>query len=163
MVLGLRRSEIAALTWDDLDRTRQELRITKQAGRRLGDPPQSLKSTASNRTLPLPASFVAFIDAHGDLDAPTICTRAGKAWLPDTITDEWTAWTGKPKGWTFHDLRHGAAGLIAAATGNVLAVKSVLGHGSVDMTTIYTAESASRMDSAMQAIETALFGRRGSS
>lgn len=116
----------------------------------------SLKTSASKRTLRLPQEFVDFIDSRGDLDSPYLCTFAGEQWRPDEITRVWTKWQGRPEGFTFHDLRHCAASLIVAATGNIKAASAVLGHASLDMTLIYVADESQRAESVLSGLTTIL-------
>lgn len=123
-VLGLRRGEIAGIRWDDLDRQRGELRIRRQrrASKGRGIIEKGLKTASSARTLRLTPALIAEIDGRGDLDHPYICTKNERPWRPDELTREWTQAResfGLPT-WTFHDLRHGAAGLLYAAGADLL-------------------------------------------
>jgi integrase len=159
-VLGLRRGEIAGLKWSDLDRQRGELRIVRQrrASKGNGVIEKKLKTSSSKRTLRLTKGIVAEIDARGNLDADHICTRLGKPWVPDTITEQWVAsrkeW--KLEGWTFHDLRHGAAGLLYATGADIIEIAAVLGHKKADMTLTYTSAGNDRAASAIKGLGTAL-------
>lgn len=159
-VLGLRRGEIAGLKWEDLDRQRGELNIVRQrrASKGKGVIEKRLKTESSKRTLRLPKNLIAEIDARGNLDSPYVCTRAGKPWVPDTITEAWTqsrkAW-GLPK-WTFHDLRHGAAGLLYATGADLLEIAAVLGHAKPDMSWLYTSAGNERAATAISDLGAAL-------
>ena len=46
--------------------------------------------------------------------------------------------------WRFHDLRHGAAGLLYAAGCDPLLIAAVLGHSKPDMSMVYTDVSDAR-------------------
>lgn len=89
---------------------------------------------------------LSFDPARGDLDCQWICTRKGKPWTPDTLSEEWLKHRGGfgLTDWRFHDLRHGAAGLLYAATGDLLMVAAVLGHSKPDMSLIYTGVTDAR-------------------
>jgi integrase len=146
--LSLRRGEIAGLKWSDMDRTKGEMRIVRQrqAIRPLGVVERELKTSESRRTLYLPSALIEEIDKRGDLDSEYICTNWGSPWVPDTITQHWGKLRGEfgLEGWHFHDLRHLAAGLLAAAGCDLLVIAAVLGHKKPDMTLLYTSVSESR-------------------
>ncbi len=142
-ILGLRRGELAGLHWGDLDRQRGELNIQRQrqALRPNGVQESELKTSQSRRTLTLPKELISQIDARGNLDHPThICTFRGEPWVPDTITEAWGAIRSEVGlgDWHFHDLRHGAAGLLYAAGNDIIEIAAVLGHGKPDMSLVYT-------------------------
>lgn len=142
LCLGLRRGEACGLKWSDLNRQTGELRIVRQrqAIRPHGVQEVPLKTTGSKRVLRLPPSLVAQIDARGNLDSEYICTYRGEPWVPDTITEKWAAIRPKSmRAWTYHDLRHGAAGLLYAAGCSVLEIAEALGHRNPNMTVLYTA------------------------
>lgn len=146
--LGLRRGEICGLKWSDIDRQQRTIRIQRQRTNK-GDY-QSLKTTSSKRTLTVPNSIIEILDQLGDLDHPVHPVPAS----PRDLTYAWNHWVKRPKDWTFHDLRHGAAGLLNYVTrGDVLAVKAILGHSNIDTTMLYTAEASTRSERAFEAIE----------
>jgi len=154
MVLGMRRGEIAGLKWNDLDRQRGELTIQRQrqAIKGQGVIERPLKTTASKRTLRLRKELVAAIDGLGDLDNDYICTFQNNPWVPNTITDHWSAFAENLaflNEWTFHDLRHGAAGLLYAAGCDLIEIAAVLGHTKPDMSFMYTSASNDRRGEAL--------------
>lgn len=156
LVLGLRLGEALGLKWSDLDRQKGTLSIERQRqefkfGRDSGRAPEvrdvPLKTTGSRRVLHLTPGLIAEIDRRGNLDSEYICTRhTGRPWLPTRLTKCWIEQREAlgMSGWTFHDLRHGAAGLIYAATGDMLIVQTVLGHSRPDMSFTYTDLANSR-------------------
>lgn len=164
-VLGLRRGEIAGLKWKDFDRVKNELRIVRQrqAVRPLGVIERDLKSESSRRTLYVTGGMIAEIDARGNLDSEYLATFNGLPWVPDTITEKW----GQMRvslglgDWHFHDLRHGAAGLLMAAGCDILTVAAVLGHRKPDMSLSYLAVSQGRRQDASHRLD-ALLGSRNS-
>jgi len=139
LILGLRRGEVAGLKWDALDRVKGELEIKAQRMAVKGGHKTSLPKGGKTRTLRLTPDLIAQIDRRGDLDNAYICTYGGEPWIPQTIKEKWDDFKGDAlKDWSYHDLRHGAAGLIYAATQDLLIVQSVLGHATVDMSLGYT-------------------------
>ena len=159
LVLGLRRGEIAGLKWSDLDRQTGALRIVRQrqAIRPHGVIETDLKTTGSRRVLRLRPALVAEIDRRGNLDSPYICTYRGEPWVPDTITEKWNA--AKPEtftDWHFHDLRHGAAGLLYGLGCDILEIAAILGHTRPDVTLTYTSALDSKRAKALESME-ALF------
>lgn len=146
--LGLRRGEICGLQWSDIDREKRTIKIVRQRTNKGTIEP--LKTTSSRRTLTLPTAIIDTIYRFGDVDHPTYPVPAS----PRDITYAWSKWAKKPKGWTFHDLRHGAAGLLNYATGgDVLAVQAILGHANPDMSIAYTANKSTRTETAFIALE----------
>lgn len=157
MVCGLRRGEISGLKWTDLDRQKRELRILRQ---RVGTTGQNvvereLKTSSSRRTLHLPKSIIEGIDRRGDLDSEYMTTYRGRPWVPDTIGEKWAA-IKKPLGlgdWHFHDLRHLAGGLLAAAGANLLEIAAVLGHSKPDMSLLYVALRERQTETAFERLD----------
>jgi len=146
--LSLRRSEIAGLKWEDLDKKKGELRVVRQrqAIRPHGIVERELKTSESRRTLYLPDSLAEEIESRGDRTSAYITTYAGSPWVPDTITEFWAderEALGLPD-WHFHDLRHLAAGLLASAGCDLLVIAAVLGHKRPDMSLLYTSVAQSR-------------------
>lgn len=159
-VLGLRRGEVAGLKWSDLDRVRGELTIQRQRQAILGEGivESDLKTTGSYRVLHLTPGLVEQIDQRGDLDSPYICTYASLPWVPNTITEKWEEVRAKwnlPT-WRFHDLRHGAAGLLYAAGCDMLQIAAVLGHAKPDMSLLYTDATKERREQAVEKLSESL-------
>ncbi len=146
--MGLRRGEVCAFAWEYFDRISGVYRVRKQLVHQDGGGVEEVDvKRDSKRDMDLSGapSFLALIDKLGDLDHPVrVCTRSDRnTWVPNKLTDAWAEWnksTGALPDWTFHDLRHGAAGLVYSATKDILAVQALLGHKDVDMSIIYTAQ-----------------------
>ncbi len=71
--------------------------------------------------------------------------------MPDTIGEKWAEIRGDLGlgEWRFHDLRHLAAGLVAAAGCDLMVIAAALGHAKPDMSVLYTSISdANRRSSA---------------
>lgn len=164
-VLGLSRGEIAGLKWSDIDRRKGEMRIVRQrvAERPGGVYDRPLKRESRERALYLPASFIDELWERGDKDSERVTTFAGRPWIPDEMTRQWKlvrAGLGLPD-WNLHDLRHLAAGLLAAAGCDLLVIAAVLGHKRPDMSLVYTSVSKQRTRLGAERLE-ALLGSRPS-
>lgn len=158
LILGLCRGEVLGLKWTDLDRQTGELHIRKQLKDKKGQgglvEVEKLKTKNRRRTLHLTPWMVEEIDRRGDLDSDRICTRNGGPYIPDTLTEDWSAYAAQIglSDWTFHDLRHGAAGLLGQASGDILQIMSVLGHNRPDTSMIYTSVHADQRRRASESI-----------
>jgi integrase len=124
--LGLRREELLALRWDDVDdqvHVRQTL--TYAQGRlHFGGP----KSSAGKRDLPLPDFVAKALRRHRATQAERLLSIGlqpdlvvdngiGEPWLPESFSTGWRRFAeahGFP-GITVHTLRHGAATLLLAS------------------------------------------------
>ena len=149
---GVRRGELAALTWDDLDLDAATVRIERaleqtKEGIRVKPP----KTAAGRRTVSLPIFVVAALRDHrretlemrlklgiGALpgDAPVFGDIEGSWPSPHIITLRWRAAVtrlGLPK-ITFHALRHSHASALIAAGLDVVSVSRRLGHASPALT-----------------------------
>ena len=175
LATGLRRGEALALHWRDVDldaglaRVRWTLSRTSK-GLEIGEP----KTERSRRTLPLPRSAVATLDAHR-IRQTTERQAAGPAWTDSGLV--FTTEVGTPleprnvlrrfdalarraglEGVHLHTLRHSAASFLLAAGTHTKVVQEHLGHSSYAITAdIYShvapaqaREAADRMDEAIQ-------------
>ena len=135
--LGLRVSEVVALTLDDIDWRRGVVTIRCDKGRR-------------GRALPLPAPLGRAITAYLRCGRPSSADRhlfLRHTFLPGTpVTHDlvrgvfrraYATATGQPDSVGTHVLRHTAASRMRAAGHSLKGIADVLGHRSVDTTTIY--------------------------
>lgn len=149
---GMRRSEILALRWQDLDlddaslRVERSLEQTKRGGLLFKAP----KTRHGRRTITLPSSLVAALRSHwtaqqeqrlmlGLGKAPpeglVFSELDGSPRSPNALTKEWSALMGKAKlKATFHSLRHAHASTLIASGLDVLTISRRLGHGSPAIT-----------------------------
>lgn len=147
LTLGLRRGEVCGLKWSDLDRVNCTLLVERQVicpKGGIGTTETPLKG-GKRRVIHISPSMVAEIDRRGNLDAEYICTmpRGGRM-DPEQLTQRWIA-VRKALGfadWKFHDLRHGAAGLMNASGSSLVDIAAVLGHNRPEMSWLYTSASA---------------------
>jgi integrase len=149
---GMRRGELLALRWRDIDldgaklRVEQSLEQTQRGGLVFKAP----KTRHGRRTITLPASTVAVLREHlkdvlerrlklrqGKLDddALVFATWDGSTRSPNAMSKEWrrAVHAAKLKA-TFHSLRHTHASSLIAAGIDVLSISRRLGHGSPAIT-----------------------------
>ena len=151
---GLRRGEVAALRWTDIDLDAATLTVHEQLvvvdGQDLLGPP---KSASSRRTIALDKVTVGLLRElwrqHRELLKATGRNRDGYVFVdangrrlrPDYLTRRLAkliAECGLPPV-RLHDLRHGAASLALAAGVDLKVVQEMLGHSSIITTAdIYT-------------------------
>lgn len=146
-ILGLRKSEVINLKWDHLDRRKMTLRVAAEGGKTVG----------SSRTLFLDEAIIEQIDKAGDLDCEYVCSYNGKPLARTTLDRLRRECETFPKGWTFHDLRHGSAGLLYALTNDILVVQSMLGHTKLDTTQLYLTSSKSKKKEGLRSVTKAIF------
>jgi integrase len=152
LLTGMRRGELAAMQWGDVDLDGKKLRVARsiektKAGLRIKGP----KTTHGRRLIALPAAAVTILRQHrkttletrvalgaGRLpdEAFVFGTIDGQLRDPDRLTQDWkrfTAARGLPKV-TLQALRHSHASALIAAGTDVVTVSRRLGHGSPTVT-----------------------------
>lgn len=157
---GMRRGEVCALTWGNVDFSRGEIRVVRALTRIKGgftvSSPKDVSGTGALRTIPMPAQLADLLREvkEGQFSARV---SAGKPWtdelyvLGDPVTGAWkspskltTSWAAMAKlaGWTgsqgervtFHDLRHTFATIAIANGIDVMSLAAILGHRDASMT-----------------------------
>jgi integrase len=151
---GMRRGEIIALTWPDIDLDRGAVRVERsleqtKGGLRLKEP----KTEAGRRTITIPAATVEVMRAHkvrqleqrmklgqGKLpdDAPALVFPAldGTHMDPDKLSKRWARACKAldlPKV-DFHGLRHTHASVLIAAKEDIIKISRRLGHSKPSVT-----------------------------
>lgn len=134
---GLRRGELQALTWADIDLARGVIRIERSWDQKQGlvEP----KSAAGRRRVPVAAVLRDYIVRHRlnhpaahrafgrNDDTPfspsTISQRAERAWVQQGLDPV-----------TLHECRHTFATLMIAAGVNAKALQTFMGHSSITVT-----------------------------
>jgi integrase len=139
-IFGMRRGEVLAAKWDYLNRQLGELEVHLQRQKKEGGGCIEVPVKHNSfRTLRLTRDLIRQLEEYGNLDHNYICTKDGKPWDPDTLTEYWDAARDKLglSDWHFHDLRHAAAGLLHAAGRDLIEIGQILGHKSPDMSWLY--------------------------
>lgn len=154
VALGLRKGELLALRWEDVDLKTGVLRVrstVQRLGKGVGLVTGSPKTARSRRTLPLPRVLVATLKTHHAAQAVER-EQAGSRWQDPGIVFASTRGTViEPRNLNrlldqviqraglrrirFHDLRHTCASLLLAQGVSPRVVMELLGHTQLSMTT----------------------------
>jgi integrase len=177
LATGMRRGELLALTWKNVDLESARLRVEHsveqtKAGLRIKAP----KTRHGRRTISLPAWVVTDLHDHwraqqemrlrlglgkAPEDALVFPNREGQPRSPNAVTKEWATAAsrlGLPKV-SLHALRHTHASQLIASGMDVLTISRRLGHGSPTITLgVYGHFFTNTDDRAAQVMEAA-FGR----
>jgi len=137
---GLRRGELRALRWRDVDFAAGELRVRRSWDRVAGaiEP----KSEQGRREVPIFDGLRAHLGAHRDAaadpapDALVFATRTGGPFDPSDVSRRaaraWRATEVEP--FTLHEGRHGFASICVEAGVNAKRLQTWMGHSSVATT-----------------------------
>lgn len=161
---GMRREEICALTWNDVDLGRAEITVSRALGMDNGSAYlKTPKTGGSRRTIPLPSKLVELLESHRSrmfaewqdyvmrLEVPKTDDAFSKLFVIGDVMGNWHNPAMLTKGWatlaksfklvspqgklcTFHDLRHTFATRAIAEGADVKSVSSILGHANAAMT-----------------------------
>jgi integrase/recombinase XerC len=156
---GLRRSELLALDWDDVDLDRRLIRVRKAKGGRQrvvplhpGLVPLLLDYRATRAPGDHPALFVGVL---GNRLSPTIMAVAFRRYAE-------AAGVTQRKRVTPHTLRHVFATELLGAGANLRQIQELLGHKHLDSTQRYTHVSAHQLRSAVKRLRFAPAARASS-
>jgi integrase len=136
---GLRRGELRALQWEDIDLEAGTIHVHQAWDPKEG--PIETKTHAGRRTVPIPATLCSILLAHrlrqGTGGIGYLFTnRAGQPFDPSTVVDRvrkaWQTAGLNPIG--LHECRHTYASLLIAAGVNPKAISTYLGHASITIT-----------------------------
>lgn len=146
---GLRRGELLALRWSDVDLEHASLHVLQalEQTRTNGVKVKSPKSRSSRRLVPIAPECVEMLRKHraeqdvtrsreysdNDLVMPN---TDGTPWPPDNFSARFSklARSVGSRGFRFHDLRHAFATLTLASGTSIKDVQSLLGHSSASLT-----------------------------
>jgi integrase len=152
LATGLRRGELLALRWKDLDFDRGVLRVEQalEQTKRNGIAFKSPKTKHGRRAISLPPSAVSELRAHWKAQQEQrLALGTGKSSPEDLIFATWDGAVRSPnaltKEWsvavralglsaTFHSLRHTHASHLIASGLDVVTISRRLGHGSPAIT-----------------------------
>jgi integrase len=149
---GVRRGEIAALKWGDIDLSSGRYSIRRSAAIVNGKVAiKTPKSTRSRRTEALPPSIVTLLSRHRKAQAvrhhdlglalPGAETLVfdrenADAWNPNELSRRWSRFVRRAKlpAARLHDLRHAFASLSHEAGESLHSISTALGHSSLNIT-----------------------------
>lgn len=151
IILGLRRGELLALQWTDIDFNNKTLTITnsqvwaKEQGYFIGP----VKTASSNRTLPLSDKLISLLQAHKARqqagEYPNINwlfpTEQGKMLSSRSLQEQFNVRLKRAgiEGLRIHDLRHTCASWMMYKCIDPRTAANILGHSTVAMTlNVYT-------------------------
>ncbi|MFA6075251.1 MAG: tyrosine-type recombinase/integrase [Negativicutes bacterium] len=130
---GLRRSELVALTWSDIDFKRGMLKVDKTL-QRVGQF-AATKTIDSNRDIPMSPALLAMLQAHRE-SRPYISTfvleHNNKSYTPNGFYHSVSAKIGH--GVKLHDLRHYFATTLYRHGANIKIIQELLGHSDIQVT-----------------------------
>lgn len=137
---GLRRGELRALTVEDIDLGKSEIRVDRTWDDKEG--PVSPKSDAGRRIVPLQGILRDYLDEHllrtGRTGPDLVFGRSEvDPFTPSTIRLRAIAAWEKVDGLTpiaLHECRHTFASVLIDAGANAKAIQEALGHASIQMT-----------------------------
>lgn len=170
LYLGLRRGEMVALQWDDIDLVHGLVHVHQNRVRANGKTiTKAPKSAAGIRTIPLGAPQIKQLsDARQEYlsdkiawgksfkDTNLVIRKPdGSAYSPDSISQKWERFvrrSGLPV-IRLHDLRHSCATALIAAGVNPKTVQVIMGHANMQVTMGIYVHNTSQMN---QAAATAL-------
>ena len=175
VLCGMRRGEIAALRWKNVDLESGQLAILESAEQVGSKVRYKAPKSGKGRTLALSASLVEELRAHRvrhaeellkvgirlSEDTFVVAQQDGSPLQPDSLTQDWVrklAHTSLPR-IRFHDLRHAHATHMLANGVHPKVASERLGHSKIGITLdLYShvlpgmeADAAERVDAALQA------------
>jgi integrase len=173
--IGLRRGEMLALRWQDIDLVRGQLHVERslEQSKRHGLRFKAPKTKYGRRTVSIPAATLADLRTHkkeqqerwlhlglGRVpeDALVLSTWDGVTRVPDALSKDWSvAMADLGLKVTLHALRHTHASALIAAGVDVLTISRRLGHASPTITLgVYGHLFSNTDDRAAQAMDAAL-------
>ena len=135
---GARMGELAGLKWEDVQFATRMIRIRRTRDREGTEgPPKGKRS----RNVPMNSTLYAVLKGHQHLAAPYVFLNSAGQKLDINGGLKVFRWICRKAGLRAlrrHDIRHSFASNIVAATGNVVAVKDILGHADITTTMRYS-------------------------
>lgn len=162
--LGLRRGELLALRWKNVDLDKGQIyicesRVKGEKGVEVTTPKsrtsirhitidrgitEELKAARAKYRERKMAMGAAFVDS--DL---VVCQPNGKPYMPDSMSQKWRRFLDRNdvKAIRFHDLRHSCATAMVEKGVSAVTVKDRLGHADIQTTLKYYTHNTKSMDS----------------
>lgn len=177
---GLRRGEVLALTWKDINFENRTLSVSKSVEYATNLPriKPCAKTEAGNRTIPLPSLLLSYLksqpknslyvcpDADGSVMTAGAWRRLWESYMTDLdfkygvrlrpIKSKYAPYKGNMviKTFTAHQLRHTYATMLYDAGVDILTAKELLGHNDIKTTLdIYTHLSRTRKNKSIVALD----------
>ena len=145
---GIRRSELLALDWNDINLGKSTLTIRSGKGRKdriIPIHPKLLKSLDLYLALRLPiCNYALFIGEQG--------RRLSKASFVNMLKMYIRLAGLQSKGYTAHSFRHSFATRLVESGVDIFTVQKLLGHGSLDATKIYISVSVQNLAFAVECL-----------
>jgi integrase len=150
MYAGLRRGELLALRWRDVDLVAGLIRVERSWDLREG--PVRPKSKAGRRTVPIAQALRSHLAAHRlrstaaddalvfgrtastPFEPVTVAERAAGAWAAAVVGAFFAGRSAKIEPIGLHECRHTFASLMIAAGVNAKALSTYMGHASISIT-----------------------------
>jgi integrase/recombinase XerC len=145
---GARVSEIASLSIDDIDSSRQLLRVMGKGSKQRMVPYGLPAADALEQWMSLGRPQLLNEKSRGDLFLNSKGSRVGVRQIYSVVADLLAATPGGSAG--PHSLRHSAATHLLDGGADLRAVQELLGHASLGTTQIYTHVSIERLKSGYQ-------------
>ncbi|HEY8075114.1 MAG TPA: site-specific integrase, partial [Labilithrix sp.] len=147
---GLRRGEILALRWSDVDLRRQQLKIERAIWEGVEDVPKG----GRGRIVPMTQALAAVLGAHRHMRGPRVlCFDDGKP-LDANVLQDWieraTRRANLEPTRSLHILRHTFCSHLAMRGAPAKAIQELAGHQSLSMTLRYMHLTPSARDAAIR-------------
>lgn len=155
---GLRRGEMIALRWSDVDLRRKHLKLEQASWNGVVDVPKS----GRGRIIPMTEALASELAAHRHLRGPRVlCLEDGSATDENTLQD-WIEQATKRAGLaptrSLHILRHTFCSHLAMRGAPAKAIQELAGHQSLAMTLRYMHLAKGETDRAIRLLDGRGFG-----
>jgi integrase len=186
LATGMRRGEILALRWKNVDLERSVLRVVQSLEQTKTELRFKDTKTSRNRAITLPAfavdelrrlkreqaeEFLA-LGIRQSGDALVCCRADGEPLQPRSVTHQFTVWRDRIKDLPrvrFHDLRHSHATQLLADGVHPKVAQERLGHSTITttmdlyshVTATMQADAAAKVDAAFRAAKARRKGQKG--
>lgn len=148
---GLRRGELLALRWKDVDLEQGQIHVRNREGFRT--------KSGAERTVPVRGPALDVLrrrhETREDFAGPVLTDRDGKPVKPDRLTRRFKKMVKEAKlkdrdRLKFHSLRHSCGAWLASKGVSERIIQEVLGHASSRTTQIYSHVASSAVEGAME-------------